>query len=189
MKCQIEISGGTTGMSAQGRQSGFGTEEKAQGYTEGNIKANKEKTRLVIDGAKKMCYHNLPSSLWLICYCGSGVEQRTRNAQVVSSNLTSSSTSGQTPLCSDVFLSSEQKERIGPLPFPVVKVEPAPLGFDFAAALPARFKRYIAWNELFSLHERHPYASSGIGHSAGGAVDKACLQQRFFTAGEQRLAR
>ena len=25
------------------------------------------------------------------CYCGSGVEQRTRNAQVVSSNLTSSS--------------------------------------------------------------------------------------------------
>ena len=63
MKCQIEISGGTTGMSAQGRQSGFGTEEKAQGYTEGNIKANKEKTRLVIDGAKKMCYHNLPSSL------------------------------------------------------------------------------------------------------------------------------
>ena len=63
LKCQIEISGGTTGMSAQGRQSGFGTEEKAQGYTEGNIKANKEKTRLVIDGAKKMCYHNLPSSL------------------------------------------------------------------------------------------------------------------------------
>jgi len=63
MKCQIEISGGTTDMSAQGRQSGFGTEEKAQGYTEGNIKANKEKTRLVIDGAKKMCYHNLPSSL------------------------------------------------------------------------------------------------------------------------------
>lgn len=40
-------------MSAQGRQSGFGTGEKAQGYTEGNIKANKEKTRLVIDGAKK----------------------------------------------------------------------------------------------------------------------------------------
>ena len=26
-------------MSAQGRQSGFGTGEKAQGYTEGNIKA------------------------------------------------------------------------------------------------------------------------------------------------------
>ena len=72
------------------------------------------------------------------------IVRRTRNAQVVSSNLTSSSTSGQTPLCSDVFLSSEQKERIGPLPFPVVKVEPAPLGFDFAAALPARFKRYIA---------------------------------------------
>ena len=34
-------------MSAQGRQSGFGTEEKAQGYTEGNIKANKEKTPFV----------------------------------------------------------------------------------------------------------------------------------------------
>ena len=50
-------------MSAQGRQSGFGTGAKAQGYTEGNIKANKETTRLVIDGAKKMCYHNLPSSL------------------------------------------------------------------------------------------------------------------------------
>ncbi len=50
-------------MSAQGRQSGFGTEEKAQGYTEGNINATKEKTRLVIDDAKKMCYHNLPSSL------------------------------------------------------------------------------------------------------------------------------
>lgn len=41
-------------MSAQGRQSGFGTEEKAQGYTEGNIKANKEKTTKVKNKLQKV---------------------------------------------------------------------------------------------------------------------------------------
>ena len=48
------------------------------------------------------------------CYCGSGVEQLTRNEQAVGSIPTTSSTSEQSPLCSDVFLCLGQKRRHPP---------------------------------------------------------------------------